>query len=237
MFSGCSAHRPSRLHLPPAANPPQLSGGRQMKEPYLVAGWFTPNYRHWAERFRQSLIEHVAPYDLIEVERDRRGWEATTRMKPGIVLRFMEKYPDRTLVLSDVDALVTGDLAPLAAIDADVGLRFQCKRLRGRNMFVARAGTIVLKPSARALVEAWARHCARARFGDTDESCLNAAIAECAGIRFQNIPLGSTLGDLIRHDRASRDLPKISHLARAIRWLSGSRKGYRHEGYRTTGGR
>jgi hypothetical protein len=51
----------------------------------------------------------------------------------------MDRHPEKTLILSDVDALVTGDLAPLAAIDAGVALRLQCKRLRGRNMFVARS--------------------------------------------------------------------------------------------------
>jgi hypothetical protein len=194
--------------------------------PYIVCGWFTPDYRPWAERFAESLRTHGAPFDLIEVGKDRRGWEAMTRMKPSIVAAFLDKYPGKTLILSDVDAEATGDLAPLAALDCDVALRLQCKRLRGRNMLVARSGTMVLKTSAQPLIEAWARHCTRARFGDTDESALNAAIAECAGLTLQNIPIGSKLGGLIRHDSASRDLPKASHLGRAVRWLSGAIYGH-----------
>jgi hypothetical protein len=191
--------------------------------PYIVAAWFTPNYRHWAERFRQSLVERAAPYELVEIEKPKgAGWERTTRLKAGIALGFMDRHPEKTIILSDVDALVAGDLAPLAAIDADVALRLQCKRPRGRNMFVVRAGTIVIKPSARPLIEAWARNCALATYGDTDKSCLNAAIAECAGLRMQNIPIGSPLGDLIRHDSASRGLRKISHLDRALRWFAGA---------------
>jgi hypothetical protein len=186
-------------------------------------GWFTADYLNWVDRFAESLRKHGAPYDLIEVEKGQRGWEAATRMKPAVVQHFLAKHPGKTLILSDVDAEATGDLAPLAAIDADVALRLQCKRLRGRNMFVARSGTVVLKPSAWPLVEAWVRHCERSPYyGDTDESCLSAAIAECAGLSIQNIPVGTELGDLIRHDCASRGLPKVSHLDRAVRWLRGS---------------
>jgi hypothetical protein len=106
---------------------------------YIVAGWFTRDYRRWAERFRQSLIEYGAPHEFIEIDKPKgAGWERTTRLKAGIALAFMDRHPEKTIILSDVDALATGDLSPLAAIDADIALRLQCKRLRGRNMFVAR---------------------------------------------------------------------------------------------------
>jgi hypothetical protein len=121
---------PRKADYQPALESTFRARNEENSQPYIVAAWFTPDYRPWAERFRQSLIEHGAPYDLIEVERDRRGWEATTRMKPGIVLRFMDRHPDKVLILSDVDAEVRGDLAPLAAIDADIALRLQCWRLR-----------------------------------------------------------------------------------------------------------
>jgi hypothetical protein len=190
--------------------------------PYIICGWFTADYRPWAERFAASLRRHGAPYDLIEAEKDRRGWEATTRMKPAIVQGFLEKYPGKALILSDVDALAMGDLSPLADLDCDIALRLQAKRLRGRNMIVPRSGTVVLYLGWRtfAFVETWRRHCEAAPYGDTDESCLNLALAGVEGLRVVNLQHNSEPGSLTRHDRGSLGKVKVSHLKRALRWIT-----------------
>ncbi len=126
--------------------------------PWLVIGWYTPDYEPWASRFADSLRACRAPHELQCVERSG-GWEETTRLKPKILLGFMDKFRRQTLILSDVDATATGDLTPLADLDCDVALNLAAKRLRGRHMIVARSGTMVLQPTSRtvALVETWVR--------------------------------------------------------------------------------
>jgi hypothetical protein len=143
-------------------------------------------------------------------------------MKPAIVQRFLDKYAGKALILSDVDALATGDLSPLANLDCDIALRLQAKRLRGRNMIIPGSGTVVLYPGWRtfAFVETWRRHCEAAPYGDTDESCLGLALTGVEGLRIVNLQHNSELGSLIRHDRASLGKVKASHLKRALRWLS-----------------
>jgi hypothetical protein len=188
---------------------------------FIVCAWYTPDYRHWAERFRQSLIEQGAPYDLFEIEKPKgAGWERTTRLKAGMALRFMERH-GKTIVLSDVDVLATGRLDVLADLDCDVAFELQSIRLRGGVMLLPRSGIVVIRntPPARLLVENWARAAANCRYGDTDESALADALAETPGLRL--MPLGKALGELIRHDHASRDLPKASHLKRSIHYLLG----------------
>jgi hypothetical protein len=201
-----------------------------------VIGWYTPDYRAWAQCFADSLREHGAPFDLIEVEKDRRGWEATTRLKPAIVAGFLDRHPGKVLILSDVDAQATGDLAQLAALDCDVAIRMQAKRLRGRYMIVPRSGTMVLKPRPKtvALIEAWRLACENAPYGDTDESCLGAALSCIEGLRIVNLQYTGDLGGLIRHGSASKGKWKASHLTRLIarlnpQWLQPRRAwtGYR----------
>jgi hypothetical protein len=133
-------------------------------------------------------------------------------MKPAIVAAFLEKHPGKPLILSDADALVTGDLALLASLDCDIALRTQVKRLRGRFMIVPRSGTIVLRPTHKtsALVEEWRRACENVPYGDADESQLAAALSFVEGLRIVNLHYKGELGGLIRHDSASKGTRKAA---------------------------
>lgn len=184
---------------------------------WAVVGWYTSDYAHWAKRFADSLRVHGAPFALKCVSK-AGGWERTTRLKPKILMDFMAEMRGRTLILSDVDALAAGDLSPLADINCDVALRLQAKRLRGRHMIVPRTGTMVLQPGGRtlALIEAWQQACDTAGYGDTDESCLGAAIAGVEGLRIVNLQHTGELGGLIQHDQGSRGKVKASHLKRLL---------------------
>jgi hypothetical protein len=143
-------------------------------------------------------------------------------MKPAIVAGFFGKHPGKTLILSDVYAPATGDLALLASLDCDIALRLQAKRLRGRFMIVPRSGTMVLKPGRKtfALIKAWQQVCENAPYGDTDESCLGAALSSVEGLRIVNLHYRGELGGLIRHDSASAGKWKASHLTRLIAKLN-----------------
>ena len=78
---------------------------------WLVVGWFTPNYRHWAERLARSLDKTNAPYHLFAKDGSPEGWMANTRRKPLIASEAISRFPNKTIVLTDVDAEATGDIA------------------------------------------------------------------------------------------------------------------------------
>lgn len=67
---------------------------------WLVAGWFTPDYRPLAEAFAVNLSEHGAPHHLL-AKPSLGAWN--TRRKPAVVLEAMDLYPGKTIVLTDVD--------------------------------------------------------------------------------------------------------------------------------------
>lgn len=50
---------------------------------YIVPGWFTPNYRHWAERLSCDLDGLQISYDLVPRPKLEGGWEVNTVAKPS----------------------------------------------------------------------------------------------------------------------------------------------------------
>ncbi len=85
-------------------------------------------------------------------------------------------------------------------------------------MIVPRAGTIAIKdtPLAKLLIKNWAEAAERVAYGHTDESALAQALEQTPGLRI--VQLTGPLNEFIKHDYASRDLPKVTHIKRALRW-------------------
>src|SRR5262245_16514772 len=87
---------------------------------WLAVGWFTPDYRPLAERFAANLSEHGAPFHLFARPKIAAGWN--TAQKPSVILDAMAQYPDKTLMLMDLDCVVHGDISPVVDIPGDVGI-------------------------------------------------------------------------------------------------------------------
>jgi hypothetical protein len=156
----------------------------ELQKPYIVAGWYTPDYEHWYRRLEASLIEHRAPYDFTPVPKAPGGWEANTRLKPRLILDTMHRHPGKTIIWIDVDSLCVGDVSELAGLPCDVAIRLDGWRTRHRVSLMARAGTIVFNPTenARLLVEAWAAEADCAKYGDHDEIGLTLAVGAVEGL-------------------------------------------------------
>ena len=88
---------------------------------WLVIGWFTEDstYRPLAEAFAANLSQHRAPFHLF-AKPSLGAWN--TRRKPAVVLEAMDAYPDKTVVLMDVDCRLRGDIEPVTQIGGDVGI-------------------------------------------------------------------------------------------------------------------
>jgi hypothetical protein len=187
--------------------------------PYIVSGWYTPDYERWFRRSEASLIEHGAPFDFLAVPKAPGGWEANTRLKPRLILDAMHRQRGKSIAWIDVDALCVGDVSQLVGLPCDVAIRLDGWRTRHRVSLMARAGTIVFNPTenARRLAEACAAGADCARYGDHDEIGLTLAVGTVEGLVLMR--LGELGLKVIQHDNASADHKKIKRWDRRRHWV------------------
>lgn len=131
---------------------------------WIVIGWFTPDYRPLADKFAKNLCDYGIPHHLFAKEKLAKGWD--TKQKASVVLEAMSAYPNKTIVLMDVDCLVTGDISPVTQIGlADVGIsvKVRCPRMSRANRLTFTVGSrvAVFAPTdaARAFAEEWKHQC------------------------------------------------------------------------------
>ena len=202
--------------------------------PFIVCGYYTPDYARWLPSLTASLDAHGLPHDFVMTYKLTSGWEANTRVKPMHILDAMSRHPSSVIIFLDVDCLVRGDLSPLANLHGDVALNLTIQRQRGRGIWLrARAGTLVMKPNLRArqFVHSWIDHCQQATYGEDDETALSRTLISHSDVTIQQLHprWRATAGslkpdDIIIHDSASRGLPKVRNLTRGlIRLLSQAR--------------
>jgi hypothetical protein len=159
------------------------------KKAWLVIGWFTPDYRPLAAKLAASLEAHDAPYHLFVRQKNPAGWDVLR--KPSVVLEAMAAYPDKTLVLMDVDCVVGGDLTPLMQMSADVGLSIKAHQNAWQRGIIIKLGSrvMVFRPTeaARAFTKEWKRLCEQAKAGSSAEVCLAWAFVQRPDVSFMHI--------------------------------------------------
>jgi len=69
---------------------------RDDSKPWLIVGFFTPNYQPLSAKFADSLKRQGHPHHLFAVE-PSGDWSDETMRKPAIVLNAMKVYPNKTL--------------------------------------------------------------------------------------------------------------------------------------------
>jgi hypothetical protein len=141
------------------------------KKAWLVIGWFTPDYRPLASKLAASLDAHGAPYHLFAKDNSHGRWDVLR--KPSIVLDAMAAYPDKTLVLMDVDCIVGGDIRPATQISGDVGVSVKARQSPWQRGIIITLGSrvVVFRPTegARAFTAEWMRLCDQAKVGSSAE--------------------------------------------------------------------
>ena len=160
---------------------------------YVVVAWFTPDYSHLAETLATNLFNHNAPYHLYPVESFGKSFFERTRKKPEIVLRAMGDYPDKSIVLMDVDSTVKGDISGmLKQTTGDVGICLKARQIKPPRITLAASSRVaVFKPTApaRAFVETWAKVCADpSHAGHDDELCMLWALMMSPGLSYFHLP-------------------------------------------------
>ena len=133
---------------------------------WFVTGFFTPDYRALAERLTKGLDALDVRYHLFAKDKGSTPWRFVTRWKPTIVLQAMDLYPEKTIVLLDVDATVLGDISQMVNFTGDVSVHSNARMkkrpfIRSRVKVHMSARSMVFKPTpaARKLAENWRREC------------------------------------------------------------------------------
>ena len=180
---------------------------------WLVTGWFTPNYRPLAEAFAANLSQHGAPFHLF-AKPSLGAWN--TRRKPAVVLEAMDAYPDKTVVLMDVDCRLRGDIEPVTQIGGDVGIVVIARNVRRRRRWAhwlsveCSSRVVVFRPTegARAFARTWADTIERSTVNH-DEHSMAWAYLSSPSIHFDYIDqrfsareIGRIPDAVIEHDSA-----------------------------------
>jgi hypothetical protein len=138
---------------------------------WLVIAWFTPDYRALANKLAASLDAQGAPYHLFAKEKSHGRWDV--RRKPSIVLEAMAAYPDKTLILMDVDCVVAGDLTPATQISTDLAVAVKARSSPWQRGIILTLGSrvVVFRPTeaARAFTAEWMRLSEQAKVGKSTE--------------------------------------------------------------------
>lgn len=117
--------------------------------PYVVTGFFTPNYRPLAESLAKDLSATGNPHHLVARDKGDATWKNVVHWKPGIVLEVMDRYPEASIVLLDVDCSVRGPLASMLDFPGHISAR---SKLRLTNHVWPFRQKTILHISSRSMV-------------------------------------------------------------------------------------
>ena len=192
---------------------------------YIVTGFFTP--APLAQEFTGYLDRHGVPHHLYPVPAS--AWENAILMKPQIVLRAMEDFPNKTVVLMDIDCRLAGSIAPVITIHGDVamfvGVRYHPKsRKKSARLRVLPSSRVIIckqTDCTRQLMRNWEKLCRAEdpkRPEKDDEQLLMQAIGITEGLSLGILdkrysgrdPLDAPPGAVVTHHSA-HDAARIAN--------------------------
>lgn len=138
--------------------------------PFIVVGFFTPDYASAAMAFAKNLVEHRISHHLYARPNAEGDWFSQTRQKPSVLTAARKDYPEDVLVLMDIDCRIRGDINGILHSPGDVALR--TKRTTAGRRYALKPCTrvMVLRPTAgsTAFVNAWQSACQSSRRGSAE---------------------------------------------------------------------
>lgn len=143
------------------SHPPHTDIIQSFDSPFVVVGFFTPDYASAATAFAKNLVEHRISHHLYARPKAEGGWFSQTRQKPSVLVAARKDYPEDNLVLMDVDCRVRGDINGILHSPGDVALRTKRTAVGSRYALKPCTRVMVLRPTAgsAAFVGAWEAAC------------------------------------------------------------------------------
>lgn len=134
---------------------------QRFDSPFMVVGFFTPDYASAAMAFAKNLVEHRISHHLYARPKAEGDWFSQTRQKPSVLAAARKDHPDDILVLMDVDCRVRGDINGILHSPGDVALRTKRTTVGSRYALKPCTRVMVLRPTAgsTAFVAAWQAAC------------------------------------------------------------------------------
>jgi hypothetical protein len=185
--------------------------------PFIVVGFFTPNYEPAALAFSNNLIEQHISHHLYARPIVGDSWYSQTRQKPAVLARARQDYPDLPLIFMDVDCTVRGDISGILRSPGDLAMRVKGTALGStRRALKPTTRVLLLRPTAgaAAFVAAWEKGCEHAGAGDSAEAILIEVMGdtpalyaigtlplEYAGIELHDAPAGAVVVHDSIHDQ------------------------------------
>jgi hypothetical protein len=196
----------------------------------IVCGWYTPDYKKWADALAASCDRVGEPHDLVAVDKKHTGWEAETQRKPFMVREALRKHRDKSMILFlDVDNTLEKSLDELQRIfRGDIGV-FCRSRMRTRRQVFFVSGTIAIKPNehAAAFIDAWCDEASKSGRGSVDQDSFVSAVEAATTVTLQMLPVGygATTLDIKRGSVAREDVTILHEQASFVAavkesWLS-----------------
>jgi hypothetical protein len=107
-----------------------------------------------------NLDAHNVPHHLYAMPQG--SWNQATLLKPTIVERAMADHPDKTIILMDIDCVLSSTADPIALSSGDVSLFVGIKFSKGRKSVVPSSRVIMWRQTnkARELAANWRALCA-----------------------------------------------------------------------------
>lgn len=174
---------------------------------YIVAGWFTPDYRDLAEKFIGNLQEYDIPYHLYAKHKIYGGWN--TKQKPSVAIQALKDYQNKVVILMDIDCIINDDIGYLSRLPGDIAISSFVKTTKSNWVQVhCSSRVIVFNPTGQALKFArmWNQW---TQSDDTkgDETGLAKAFVTTKGVYFTYLSrlysgrnIGTVEGAVIEHD-------------------------------------
>ncbi|MBS0232541.1 MAG: hypothetical protein JSR99_03535 [Proteobacteria bacterium] len=162
----------------------------------IVTGFYTPDYEPLAISFSENLKAHGIPHALYDVPKS--AWEDAILLKPTIVSRAMADYPGATIILMDIDCVLSDTIAPLLSFHGDISLclwarfKFNYGSSKSRLRVLPSSRVVAFKPSEAAanLLKNWSALCRRYKDSDIqtdDEQILMLALGATDNLAINNL--------------------------------------------------
>ena len=186
--------------------------------PYIVTGFYTPDYEPLARTFEANLDELNIPHRIYSHAFDG-GWDRQLMAKPKIVLTALSDFPRATVVLMDIDCEVRKPIADVLNFSGDVALHIRCKQTRNKYKVYGSSRIIAFRQTsgARWLAASWLAMCKEAADNPSrraplcDEHLLTRAFATTPFVTLSMLPEAYAA---FEHDEIGPEAAIVHHSAR-----------------------
>lgn len=168
---------------------------RDTDKRWLVVGWFTPGYKGLAKSFAAQLEARKIPHHLYAVEDFGSSFFERTRAKPSVVLRAIDQWPGHSVILMDVDCIISGDIFPLLEDSAhcDVAMLIKVRAIKSPRLSIAASSRVMVfqpTPRARGFANYWRSLCVDPdNAAHDDELCLAWTFVMRSDVSIGDLPI------------------------------------------------